>query len=254
LVQNSPVPGHPAFKLACGRLPDTGRDLCSQPTLSRLENAPALRDVMRLTYALVDQWMASYATAPPSVRLDIDDTCDVVHGHQQLSLFNAHYDVPRMNEGTSPRINDERKLRQPSSKGVEAMTDDEQKIADAVARAFETLSESLSRELSDAFNQIAQQIGRVQKQQLEIVDLVGSQAEAISAREKIRDGDVERHNEYARAIEQLSQAQMKIAQFIDVLATQYGQLFKALSNRLDAIEKEAFGPNYNQEPSTPPLN
>src|ERR1019366_4260808 len=29
----------PAFKLACGRLPDTGRDLCSQPTLSRLENA-----------------------------------------------------------------------------------------------------------------------------------------------------------------------------------------------------------------------
>ncbi|MHC2673277.1 hypothetical protein ACVI1J_005440 [Bradyrhizobium diazoefficiens] len=29
----------PAFKLACGRLPDTGRDLCSQPTLSRLERA-----------------------------------------------------------------------------------------------------------------------------------------------------------------------------------------------------------------------
>jgi hypothetical protein len=29
---------------------------------------------------------------PASVTLDIDDTCDVVHGHQQLSLFNAHYD------------------------------------------------------------------------------------------------------------------------------------------------------------------
>jgi len=26
------------------------------------------------------------------VTLDIDDTCDVVHGTQQLSLFNAHYD------------------------------------------------------------------------------------------------------------------------------------------------------------------
>ncbi|MEJ2125636.1 MAG: transposase [Alphaproteobacteria bacterium] len=25
----------PAFKLACGRLPDTGADLCSQPTISR---------------------------------------------------------------------------------------------------------------------------------------------------------------------------------------------------------------------------
>jgi hypothetical protein len=27
-----------------------------------------------------------------SLTLDIDDTCDVAHGHQQLSLFNAHYD------------------------------------------------------------------------------------------------------------------------------------------------------------------
>ena len=82
----------PAFKLACGRLPETSGDLCSQPTLSRMENAPSLKDAIRLTYALVDQWMASYERAPASVILDIDDTCDVAHGHQQLSLFNAHYD------------------------------------------------------------------------------------------------------------------------------------------------------------------
>jgi hypothetical protein len=82
----------PAFKLACGKLPDTGSDLCSQPTLSRLENAPSLKDAIRLTWALVDQWMISYEREPASVTLDIDDTCDVVHGHQQLSLFNAHYD------------------------------------------------------------------------------------------------------------------------------------------------------------------
>jgi hypothetical protein len=82
----------PAFKLACGRLPDSGVDLCSQPTLSRLENAPSLKDAIRLTYALVDQWTASYAREPASVVLDIDDTCDVAHGHQQLSLFNAYYD------------------------------------------------------------------------------------------------------------------------------------------------------------------
>ncbi len=31
----------PAFKLACGRLPDTGSDLCSQPILSRLGTRPA---------------------------------------------------------------------------------------------------------------------------------------------------------------------------------------------------------------------
>ena len=30
----------PAFKLACGRLPESGDDLASQPTVSRWENAP----------------------------------------------------------------------------------------------------------------------------------------------------------------------------------------------------------------------
>jgi hypothetical protein len=82
----------PGFKLACGRLPDSGNDLCSQPTISRWENAPTLREVVRMTYAMVDLYCASYARPPAAVTLDIDDTCDVVHGNQQLSLFNAHYD------------------------------------------------------------------------------------------------------------------------------------------------------------------
>jgi hypothetical protein len=84
--------GDPAFKLACGRLPDSGDDLCSQPTVSRWENAPDLKTIVRLTYALIDAWCASYADEPEAVTLDIDDTVDVVHGAQQLSLFNAHYD------------------------------------------------------------------------------------------------------------------------------------------------------------------
>ena len=82
----------PAFKLACGRLPDTGDDLCSQPTMSRWENARALREIVKLSGILIDLYCASYATPPQAVTLDIDDTCDVAHGHQQLSLFNAHYD------------------------------------------------------------------------------------------------------------------------------------------------------------------
>ena len=82
--------GDPAFKLACGRLPDTGTDLCSQPTISRWENAPALRDLIRLMGVMVDLYCHSYATPPAVVTLDIDDTVDVVHGHQQLSFFNAH--------------------------------------------------------------------------------------------------------------------------------------------------------------------
>jgi hypothetical protein len=82
----------PGFKLACGRLPDSGADLCSQPTVSRWENAPSLREVIKLTYAMVDLYCASYVRPPRAVTLDVDDTVDIVHGHQQLALFNAHYD------------------------------------------------------------------------------------------------------------------------------------------------------------------
>src|SRR2546423_5154260 len=77
----------PGFKLACGRLPDSGDDLCSQPTVSRWENAPSLREVVRMTHAMIDLYCASYPRPPAAVTLDIDDTLDVVHGHQQLSLF-----------------------------------------------------------------------------------------------------------------------------------------------------------------------
>jgi hypothetical protein len=45
-----------------------------------------------MTHAMIDLYCASYPRPPAAVTLDIDDTLDVVHGHQQLSLFNAHYD------------------------------------------------------------------------------------------------------------------------------------------------------------------
>ena len=82
----------PAFKLACGRLPQSGADLMSQPTVSRWENAPGVRELVKLGRVLVDLYCASHAAPPEAVVLDIDDTVDVVPGHQQLSLFNAHYD------------------------------------------------------------------------------------------------------------------------------------------------------------------
>src|ERR1700731_325469 len=65
-----------AFKLACRRPPDSGGDLCSQPTVSRWENAPALRDLIRLMDVMVDLYCASYTTPPAAVTLDIDDTGD----------------------------------------------------------------------------------------------------------------------------------------------------------------------------------
>src|SRR5216683_4095810 len=60
----------PAFKLACGRLPDSGVDLCSQPTVSRWENAPSLRDLVRLMGVMVDLYCASYPVPPIAVTLD----------------------------------------------------------------------------------------------------------------------------------------------------------------------------------------
>jgi hypothetical protein len=82
----------PIFKMAAGRLPEEGEPLCSQPTLSRLENAPSRTALARMMGAMVDQFCESYRRKPERIVLDIDDTFDAVHGNQQLSFFNAHYD------------------------------------------------------------------------------------------------------------------------------------------------------------------
>jgi len=81
----------PAFKLALGRLPD-GAALCSQPTISRLENLPRPRDLLRMGQAMVGLYCASFRHVPRRITLDIDDTFDAVHGGQQLRLFNAYHD------------------------------------------------------------------------------------------------------------------------------------------------------------------
>lgn len=81
----------PLFKLANGRLPDEAA-LCSQPTLSRLENTPGPRALIRMARAMVALYCASFRQVPRRITLDIDDTFDAVHGGQQLRLFNAYYD------------------------------------------------------------------------------------------------------------------------------------------------------------------
>ena len=83
----------PLFKLAAGRLPESGAPLCSQPTMSRFENMPTRMGAARMTAMMVDLFCRSFAKQPAAITLDIDDTCDPVHGGQQLSLFNAHYDT-----------------------------------------------------------------------------------------------------------------------------------------------------------------
>ncbi len=81
----------PGFKLALDKLPGDAVGLASQPTMSRWENAPTTRELVRMTRSLVDLYCASYPAPPIAVTLDIDETVDVVHGYQQLSFWNGHY-------------------------------------------------------------------------------------------------------------------------------------------------------------------
>jgi hypothetical protein len=82
----------PAFKMAVGRLPESGNDLCLQPTISRLENLPGATALKRMMAAMVDLFCNSFDQVPRRILLDMDDTEDRVHGGQQLALWNAHYD------------------------------------------------------------------------------------------------------------------------------------------------------------------
>src|SRR5258708_35128251 len=81
----------PMFKIAHDLAP-SDRELCSQSTISRLENLPDARTLLRMGSAMVDLYCASFKQVPKRIMFDIDDTFDAVHGGQQLRLFNAHYD------------------------------------------------------------------------------------------------------------------------------------------------------------------
>lgn len=79
------------FKIACGRDPETGVDLMSQPTLSRLENLADRHTLKRIGLGFIDLFCKSWSRVPDRIVLDIDDTDDPAHGQQELAIFNAHY-------------------------------------------------------------------------------------------------------------------------------------------------------------------
>jgi hypothetical protein len=81
----------PAFKMAVGRAPESDEDLCSQPTMCRLENLPTATALKRMMATMVELFCDSFKEVPRRIVLDIDDTEDRVHGRQQLALFHAHY-------------------------------------------------------------------------------------------------------------------------------------------------------------------
>ncbi len=84
----------PLLKLVCGRLPETGSDLASQPTISRLENAPTARACYRIAQALFELYVGQReAGGPPKkILLDFDATDDPTHGEQEGSYYHGYYE------------------------------------------------------------------------------------------------------------------------------------------------------------------
>src|SRR5215469_8266992 len=78
------------FKLALDRLP-ADEELCSQSTISRLENLPDMRALLRLGRALIEQYCASLRRVPKRILLDIDDTFDPASSCGCSTAFHDDY-------------------------------------------------------------------------------------------------------------------------------------------------------------------
>ena len=87
----------PIHKLLLDRDPIEGRDLASQPTLSRFENGVGVKELYRSGEFLADSVIRRHAKRlrhrAYRVTVDLDPTDDPTHGAQQLSFFNGHYDT-----------------------------------------------------------------------------------------------------------------------------------------------------------------
>ena len=64
----------PAFKLACGRLPESGRDLMSSADLVQARERPIMARTGRMGLTMIDLFCDSFERAPQRIVLDIDDT------------------------------------------------------------------------------------------------------------------------------------------------------------------------------------
>jgi hypothetical protein len=68
------------------------REVASAPTLCRLENWADRATAVRLQKLLVEQFIASFKTAPAELVLDFDATDNPLHGQQEQRFFHGYYD------------------------------------------------------------------------------------------------------------------------------------------------------------------
>jgi hypothetical protein len=68
------------------------REVASAPTLCRLESWADRATAVRLHRLLVEQFVASFKTAPEELVLDFDATDNPLHGQQEQRFFHGYYD------------------------------------------------------------------------------------------------------------------------------------------------------------------
>jgi len=83
----------PLLKLVCGQLPTTDPPLASQPTLSRLDNLPSLRDCYHLAVAFGQLYLREREGAgrPTALLFDFDATDDPAHGQQEGVAYHGYF-------------------------------------------------------------------------------------------------------------------------------------------------------------------
>ena len=79
-VRSGSLREDPLLKLAVGRCPESGGNLCSQSTMGPLENMPSRREAVRMTGALVEN---------PSTEI----TLDIAPGHSAMGFESRHGEV-----------------------------------------------------------------------------------------------------------------------------------------------------------------
>jgi len=68
------------------------REVASAPTLCRLEKWADRATAVRLSELLVEQFVASFGSAPKELVLDFDATDNPLHGQQEQRFFHGYYD------------------------------------------------------------------------------------------------------------------------------------------------------------------
>jgi Transposase DDE domain group 1 len=84
--------GDPALKTMAERLPESGADLASQPTLSRFENNVTAKELYRLSEVLLELYLETHPGPRKVMVIDLDGTDDPTHGQQQLSFYHGYYE------------------------------------------------------------------------------------------------------------------------------------------------------------------